>query len=109
MNVLAIGAHPDDIEMQCAGTLALYARAGHKVFMAVATNGNVGSPTHTREEIGAIRRKEQEASCSLIGASLIWMDFDDEWLFNDRATRIRFIILTSHIPTSLSAPALRHK
>jgi LmbE family N-acetylglucosaminyl deacetylase len=91
MNILAIGAHPDDIEMQCAGTLALYARAGHKVFMAIATNGNVGSPTHTREEIGAIRRKEQEASCALIGASLIWMDFDDEWLFNDRATRIRFI------------------
>ena len=26
MNILAIGAHPDDIEMQCAGTLALYAR-----------------------------------------------------------------------------------
>lgn len=37
MNILAIGAHPDDIEMQCAGTLALYAKAAHKVFMAVAT------------------------------------------------------------------------
>jgi len=91
MNILAIGAHPDDIEMQCAGTLALYARAGHKVFMAVATNGNVGSPTHTREEIAAIRRKEQDASCALIGATLIWMDYDDEWLFNDRPTRARFI------------------
>ena len=43
MNILAIGAHPDDIEMQCAGTLALYAQQGHKVFMAVATNGNVGA------------------------------------------------------------------
>ena len=91
MNVLAIGAHPDDIELQCAGTLALYAKAGHKVFMAVATNGNVGSPTHSREEIAAIRRKEQEASCALIGATLIWMDFDDEWLFNDRTVRSRFI------------------
>lgn len=91
MNILAIGAHPDDIEMQCAGTLARYAKAGHKVFMAIATNGNVGSPTHTRDEIGAIRRKEQEASCALIGAELIWMDFDDEWLFNDRPTRTRFI------------------
>jgi LmbE family N-acetylglucosaminyl deacetylase len=91
MNILAIGAHPDDIEMQCAGTLALYAKAGHKVFMAIATNGNVGSPTHTREEIGAIRKKEQEASCALIGATLIWMDFDDEWLFNTRETRVRFI------------------
>lgn len=91
MNILAIGAHPDDIEMQCAGTLALYARAGHKVFMAVATNGNVGSPTHTREEIAAIRHKEQQESCALIGAELIWMDYDDEWLFNDRPTRARFI------------------
>jgi len=91
MNILAIGAHPDDIEMQCSGTLALYAAAGHKVFMAVATNGNVGSPTHSREEIGAIRRKEQEASCAIIGAELIWMDFDDEWLFNDRPTRTVFL------------------
>jgi LmbE family N-acetylglucosaminyl deacetylase len=59
--------------------------------MAVATNGNVGSPTHSREEIAAIRRREQETSCALIGATLIWMDYDDEWLFNDRPTRARFI------------------
>lgn len=91
MNILAIGAHPDDIEMQCAGTLALYVQAGHKVFMAIATNGNVGSPTHTREQIGAIRKQEQLSSCALIGAELIWMDFDDEWLFNNRETRTRFI------------------
>jgi LmbE family N-acetylglucosaminyl deacetylase len=91
MNILAIGAHPDDIEMQCAGTLALYAAQGHKVFMAVATNGNVGSATLSREEIAAIRHKEQLASCALIGAELIWMDFEDEWLFNDRPTRTRFI------------------
>ena len=36
MNVLAIGAHPDDIEILCAGTLALYKQQGHTVFMAVA-------------------------------------------------------------------------
>jgi LmbE family N-acetylglucosaminyl deacetylase len=91
MNILAIGAHPDDIEMQCAGTLALYARAGHKVFMAIATNGNVGSPTHSREEIAAIRHREQLSSCALIGAELIWMNFDDEWLMDNRETRTRFI------------------
>lgn len=91
MNILAIGAHPDDIEMQCAGTLALYAAAGHRVVMAIATNGNVGSPTLSREEIAAVRHKEQQKSCALIGAELIWMDFDDEWLMNDRLTRTRFI------------------
>ncbi len=91
MNILAIGAHPDDIEMQCAGTLALYAQQGHKVFMAIATNGNVGSPTLSRTEIAKVRRREQEDSCAVIGAELIWMDFDDEWLFDDRATRTVFI------------------
>jgi LmbE family N-acetylglucosaminyl deacetylase len=91
MNILAIGAHPDDIEMQCAGTLALYAAAGHKVFIAVATNGNVGSPTLSRDEIAAVRKAEQAASCAIIGAEMIWMDFDDEWLMNDRVTRTRFI------------------
>jgi LmbE family N-acetylglucosaminyl deacetylase len=91
MNILAIGAHPDDIELQCAGTLALYAQAGHKVFMAIATNGNVGTPTLSPSEIAEIRHREQIESCSLIGAELVWMDFDDEWLFNDRATRTVFI------------------
>lgn len=91
MNILAIGAHPDDIEMQCAGTLARYAQAGHKVFIAVSTNGNVGSPTLSRDEIAAVRHKEQLASCEVVGAELIWMNFDDEWLLNDRATRTRFI------------------
>jgi LmbE family N-acetylglucosaminyl deacetylase len=91
MNILAIGAHPDDLEFLCAGTLALYARAGHRVVMAVATNGNVGSPTLSKEEIRAVRKAEQEAACAIIGAELIWMDFDDEWLFNDRQTRTVFL------------------
>ena len=91
MNILAIGAHPDDIEMQCAGTLALYARQGHSVYMAIATNGNVGSPNLSRQEIAKVRRQEQEKSCAVIGADLIWMDFDDQWLFNDRTTRTVFI------------------
>jgi LmbE family N-acetylglucosaminyl deacetylase len=91
MNILAIGAHPDDIEILCGGTLALYAAMGHNIFMAVATNGNVGTPNLTREEIAAVRREEQARSCAIIGAELIWMGFDDEWLFNDRPTRTVFL------------------
>lgn len=91
MTVLAIGAHPDDVEVLCAGTLAHYAAADEAIWIAIATNGNVGSPTHTAAEIAAIRHAEAAASCAIIGARLIWMDFDDEWLFNDRPTRSRFI------------------
>jgi len=108
MNILAIGAHPDDIEFLCAGTLALYAAQGHRVFMAVATNGNVGSPTLSRDEIATVRLAEQTSSCALIGAELIWMNFDDEWLFDDRPTRTVFLdairqaapdVLFVHAPT----------
>ena len=55
MNILAIGAHPDDVETCCGGTLAKYAKLGHKVFTATATNGNVGSATLPMEEIAKIR------------------------------------------------------
>lgn len=91
MRVLAIGAHPDDLELLCGGTLAKYAKRGDEVFMAVATNGNVGSPTLGKEEIAAVRYEEAKRAAAVIGAHLIWMNFPDEFLFNDRDTRIAFI------------------
>lgn len=91
MRVLAIGAHPDDIENLCAGTLILYADAGHEVTIAIATQGDIGAPTGTREEIAATRHEEAKAACASIGANLIWMGYDDEFLFNDRPTRMSFI------------------
>ena len=57
MNILAIGAHPDDIEISCGGTLAKYAKQGHKVFTATTTNGNIGSATLPMDEIAKIRKE----------------------------------------------------
>lgn len=91
MNVLFVGAHPDDIETYSGGTAALYAKMGANVFFCVATSGNIGSSTHTMEEIKAIRRKEAEAGAAVIGAKLIMLDFDDEFLFDTRETRLAFI------------------
>ena len=73
-----MGAHPDDIEIGCAGTLAKYARRGDKVFMGSLTNGNVGRPDTGLTEMAAIRKAELEESASIIGAEVIWMDVDDE-------------------------------
>ena len=91
MKILAIGAHPDDVEFLCAGTLAIYAAQGHEIFIAIATNGNVGSPTLGKKEISKIRKKESLEACNLINAKLIWMNFDDEWLFDNKETRLVFI------------------
>ena len=91
LRVLAIGAHPDDLEFYCGGTLARYAERGDTVVMAVATNGDMGSATHTMEEIGAIRKQEALDSAALIGAELVWMDYHDEFFFYNEETRRHMI------------------
>ena len=83
MNVLAFGAHGDDLEAFCGGTLALYARSGHKVVMCVVTDGR-GRPQGDPLEIAALRKKEAEASANVIGAELDWLGVPDgELTVND--------------------------
>ena len=96
MNILAIGAHPDDIETMCAGTLAKYAAQGHKVFLATATSGNIGSATHTMEEIAAIRKQEAANSAAIIGAEYLCLDYDDEMFYETKEVRLAFINLVRH-------------
>ena len=93
MKVLAVGAHPDDIEFHCAGTLVKYKRLGHEVAIAIATNGEVGSSTLSKAEIASLRRTEAEASAAVIGAEHYWLDYPDEFLFNKQEARLRFIDL----------------
>ena len=91
MRVLAFGAHPDDMEFRMAGTLAKMAKRGDDVFMCVATNGNIGSYNMTKEATAAMRHKEAQASADIIGATLLWLDEPDELLFDNEATRLKFI------------------
>jgi LmbE family N-acetylglucosaminyl deacetylase len=71
MNVLAIGAHPDDLEILCGGTLAKYVQQGHNVFMVHLANGNRGSAQYSSEELAAIRSQEARAAAELIGAEYL--------------------------------------
>ena len=96
MNILAIGAHPDDIENSCGGTLAKYAKQGHKIFTATATNGNIGSATLPMEEIARIRKEEARRAAAIIGAEYICLDYDDEMFFEDKDARYNFINLVRY-------------
>ena len=79
MRILAIGAHPDDIEFGCGGTLIKYARQGHDVFLLVMTDGGGGGD-------GAVRRQEQEESARIIRAcKLFWGGYQDTAIPLDRA------------------------
>ena len=71
MNILAIGAHPDDIEYGCGGMLAKYAKKGHDVFMFVASDGARGGD-------GAVRRREQDEAARILGArEVFWGGYLD--------------------------------
>ncbi|MFC5406208.1 PIG-L deacetylase family protein [Cohnella soli] len=81
MNVLAIGAHPDDIEVFCAGTLLKYKQQGHNIFIALTTSGNIGSNEYeSREAIAAQREQEQLDAAKLMGAEVRFLRFDDQGL-----------------------------
>jgi len=91
MKILAIGAHPDDIELLCAGTLALYSKKGHEVFMCHVCDGNKGSMTHTSEEITKIRRDEAIQSAKVIRATSIWAGISDGEVVLDLDSRKKII------------------
>ena len=78
MNILAIGCHPDDLEIGCAGTLAKYAKQGHNVVMCHLANGDMGHAIIMPEELKNIRTKEAEKAGKLLGAvEVINLDIPD--------------------------------
>lgn len=87
--VLAVMAHPDDIEITCAGTLALLRKAGWSVHMATMTAGDLGSMTLGREEISRVRREEARSAAALLGAAYTCLEFDDLSIVYDAASKRR--------------------
>ena len=66
MRVLAIGAHPDDIEIECAGTLAKCVKRGDTVFACHLSDGDLGHVVIQPEELGLIRRNEAKKAGELV-------------------------------------------
>ena len=86
--VLAIGAHPDDVEILCAGTLVLLHEAGFRVHVATMSPGDLGSATLDREAIAAIRRDEALRSAQMIKAAYTCLDARDfQVFFGDELVR----------------------
>jgi LmbE family N-acetylglucosaminyl deacetylase len=95
--VLAIGAHPDDIEILCAGTLALLHAKGWRVEFATMTPGDCGTTTLSREEISTIRKKEASTSAALLQGSYECMESDDIFVSYDRPTLKKVISLIRRV------------
>ncbi len=71
MKVLAIGAHPDDIEVGCAGTLMKYSKDGHEIFLLIITEGHKGGDAKLRKE------EQYKAAEVLKPKEVMWAGYKD--------------------------------
>jgi LmbE family N-acetylglucosaminyl deacetylase len=72
LKIVCIGAHPDDPESGCGGTLARYAALGHQVTVIYVTRGEAGIPGKTPAQAAAIRSAEAQSACRLLGAKPVF-------------------------------------
>ncbi len=91
ITILAIHAHPDDVEFLAAGTLARLAADGHRVIIVTMTPGDCGSGDQPPDAIAAIRRAEAARAASRIGAEYQCAEFRDLCIFNDEPSRRRMV------------------
>jgi len=104
--ILALHAHPDDIEILCSGTLALLAARGHVVKIVTITAGEGGSTRTTPEQTATIRKAEAARSAAVIGAAYLCGELPDLGVFNDDAGRRRVTeILRWAAPDMVLAPS----
>ena len=85
--ILAVHAHPDDIEHLAAGSLAILAAKGHTISIATLTAGECGSASTDLADTGRIRKAEAAAAASLLGADYRCADLPDLGVFNDDRCR----------------------
>jgi N-acetylglucosamine malate deacetylase 1 len=82
-SALALGAHPDDVEINCSGTLKLLKERGWEIYVATMTLGDCGSRELSPESISQKRHAEAESACALLGASYRYAGSRDFCIFND--------------------------
>lgn len=107
VDALAIGAHPDDVELGCGGTLALLARQGHPTGILHLTSGERGTRGTVEE-----RRREARRAGDILGADVIeFLDFGDGALRGGEAEEDALIEVFRRLRPELvlcAAPADRH-
>ena len=75
MNILAVGAHYDDIELGCSGTLINHVQRGDKVTMLVITDSSYSNPNGDPIRESSTAHQEGLKAANIIGAEMICLDY----------------------------------
>ena len=103
VDILAIGVHPDDVELSCSGTILKHIALGHKVAIVDLTQGELG----TRGS-GPIRQQEADAAAKIMGVSFrenLGMR-DGYFAHNETNTKLIISVIRKYQPSILLANAL---
>lgn len=106
LDILAIGAHPDDVELSCAGTLIKEASRGKKTGVLDLTRGELGT-----RGTAAIRDKEAAAAAVIMGLSMREnLGFKDGFFINDEAHQLEIIkIIRTYRPEIVLCNAIQDR
>lgn len=78
--ILAVGAHPDDMDFGASGTVAEWVKEGAEAYYLIVTDGSKGSddPKMTEEQLVKIRRQEQKKAGEILGLKKVFfLDYKD--------------------------------
>ena len=92
MRVLAIGCHPDDVEIACSGTLAKCVKRGDTVIVCHASSGDLGHVVIPPDELRVIRAGEAKRAGAMAGIEVVWGGFDDLQIYdNNKEARDKMV------------------
>ncbi len=103
LDILAIGVHPDDVELGCAGTLLKHANMGYKTGILHLTRGELGTRGSLEQ-----RKKEAEGAAKILGAhALEFLEFEDGFFKNDKEHQLELMkVIRNYRPDIVLANAL---
>ena len=103
LDILAVGAHPDDVELGCAATLAKEVARGKKVGILDLTRGELGTRGSAE-----IRDKEAQEAAKILGVEVRHnLEFSDGFFMNNVAHQLEIIkIIRKHRPDMILCNAI---
>jgi bacillithiol biosynthesis deacetylase BshB1 len=106
LDILAFGAHPDDVELSCGGTIAKEISSGKKIGIVDLTRGELGTRGNAD-----LRDKESKQAASILGVSIREnLGFSDGFFKNDKSHQLEIIkIIRKYRPKVVLCNALRDR
>lgn len=101
LNIMVVGAHPDDCEGGCGGTAIKYVREGCHVTFVSVTDGSAGHQTMDREILAKVRRQEAAESAKTAGIDSIVLSHPDGRLEADLEAREEMVRLIRRLRPDL--------